>query len=71
MKDWLKDWLKMELSNGKEPEIPVVGESIALYAKPQKQETALSWECGIGSFYAGGNGRGHVLGKCAGLCQCA
>lgn len=44
-------WKKAELSEGKEPVIPLAGQAVVLYCCPYHERRA--WECDIGSLYTG------------------
>lgn len=49
----MNDWLRAELSEGKESEIPVIGQSVALYCRPLKP--GKGWRSDIGSLYVEGD----------------
>ena len=49
MKDYEKEWVKAEMPEGKEPEIPLIGHSVALYLCPHDRNGC--WEADLGSLY--------------------
>ena len=50
MKDCTQKWVKAELLEGQEPEIPAIGQSVVLYLCPR--DRTLLWEADIGSLYS-------------------
>lgn len=70
MKDCTKDWVMAELSEGEEPEIPFVGQSVALYCCPR--DGTWAWLSDIGSVYVESEESdaplwGSAFGVCSGL----